>query len=258
MASIVAMAGDHVIMPENTFLMIHDPMWVAVGTSDDMRELAAVLDKFKESLASIYVSKSGLDRAEVLDLMAVETWLTATEAVEKGFADEIEQPIQVAAKFDLSSKFSNAPKALQRPRGGSAAQSPGTAEETHMPDPVKPETPPVPAADANAAAASNVVKFDDAKKQGRTEALAYVNEVQQLCALAGSPDKAQAFIASEKPVADVRKELLDLRAAADADRTISTHILPKNQARHGQASKDGMLASMKRLVGQQFPQNGRE
>jgi ATP-dependent Clp protease, protease subunit len=58
-ASYIAMAGDAVVMPENAFLMIHDPTGLVMGTADDMRAMADALDKVKSSLVQGYAAKSG-------------------------------------------------------------------------------------------------------------------------------------------------------------------------------------------------------
>ncbi len=108
-ASIIAVAGDAVLMPDNTMMMIHDPIGVVVGGADDMRRLAEALDRIKTSMVAAYRAKTGLDDDDLGELMAAETWMTAQEAVEKGFADEVLEPVKMAAKFDLS-RYGNAPE----------------------------------------------------------------------------------------------------------------------------------------------------
>ncbi len=90
-ASIVAMAGDKIIMPKNAMMMIHKPWTYTAGNANDMREQADTLDKVEESLVAVYVDKTGLDAEEIKTLLADETWLTASDALEKGFIDEIEE-----------------------------------------------------------------------------------------------------------------------------------------------------------------------
>jgi ATP-dependent Clp endopeptidase proteolytic subunit ClpP len=87
-ASVIAMAGE-VEMPENAFLMIHNPWGGVVGESKDMRKMADILDKLKGSLIMPYNSKTKIADEEISKMMDEETWLTAAEAVEKGFADRI-------------------------------------------------------------------------------------------------------------------------------------------------------------------------
>ena len=110
-ASYIAMAGDEVVMPENAFLMIHDPAGLVSGTAEDMRAMAGALDKIKASLVAGYSAKSGGAEADIAALMAKETWLDAAEAVELGFADRLAEPVRIAARFGVG-RFRNAPPAL--------------------------------------------------------------------------------------------------------------------------------------------------
>lgn len=122
-ASVIAMAGDKVVMPRNAMMMIHNPWSFAVGNSQDFRSLADELDKIRESLIAAYQDKSGMTPDEIKSLLDAETWLTAEEAVAYGLADEIEQTKQVAAsvrngklvingrEMDLS-PYKNPPKVI--------------------------------------------------------------------------------------------------------------------------------------------------
>ena len=112
-ASVIAMAGDEINIAANGIMMIHDPMGVTFGTADAMRHAAAVLDKVGGVILDTYVARTAGDAADISAMMAQETWMTAQEAVDQGFADEIGAELAIAAKFDLS-KFKNAPEALLR------------------------------------------------------------------------------------------------------------------------------------------------
>ena len=90
-ASLIAMAGDKVIMPKNSMMMIHKPWTFSAGNANDMRTTADVLDKVEESLIVAYVEKTGLSEDEIKTLLDAETWLTASDALAKGFCDEIEE-----------------------------------------------------------------------------------------------------------------------------------------------------------------------
>lgn len=96
-ASLVAMAGDRVIMPRNAIMMIHNPWTLAWGNANDLRAIADDLDKIRESMIAVYEEKTGLERQQIVDMLDAETWMTAEEAVERGFADEIEEAKAVAA-----------------------------------------------------------------------------------------------------------------------------------------------------------------
>lgn len=109
MASVVAMAGDKVYMPENSFMMIHSPWAGVVGDAEDMRKTADTLDSFEKSLISIYSKKTGMDEETLKDMLVAETWLSSSDALSLGFIDEIIEPIKAAACIDLS-KFASPPK----------------------------------------------------------------------------------------------------------------------------------------------------
>jgi ATP-dependent Clp protease protease subunit len=76
-----------------------------------MRAMAEALDKMRAGMVAAYRDKSGRDDTEIEALMAAETWLSAGEAVDLGLADRIEQPVRMAAHFDLS-RFRNPPPQL--------------------------------------------------------------------------------------------------------------------------------------------------
>lgn len=103
-ASIVAMAGDTVSMPENSFLMIHNPWMVVAGDAQVMRKVADDLDVLREGAVSTYMSRVNLTREEVVTMLDEETWLSANDSVGYGFADVIDDPVRAAAllKFDLA------------------------------------------------------------------------------------------------------------------------------------------------------------
>ena len=88
-ASVIAMAGDVVLMSPLSLLFIHNPLTVAAGNADDMQKAIDMLDEVKESIINAYELKSGLSRAKISHMMDCETWLSAKKAVELGFADSI-------------------------------------------------------------------------------------------------------------------------------------------------------------------------
>jgi len=89
-ASVVAMAGDEVIMGKGSKMMIHKPWTMTQGNADDLRKMADLLDKYSEGLFDIYQEKTGLPRPKLEEMLAKETWMTDREALEFGFADSIE------------------------------------------------------------------------------------------------------------------------------------------------------------------------
>lgn len=104
-ASVIALAGKSVSIARGSYYMIHNPYTIAVGSADEMRKTADVLDKMRGDLANIYAGKTGLDADEVLSLMDEETWYTADEALEAGFADEVPDYGEVAARMPNLNQF---------------------------------------------------------------------------------------------------------------------------------------------------------
>ncbi|MCS6114467.1 Clp protease ClpP [Shewanella baltica] len=117
MASVICMAFDTVIMPSNAFLMIHSNWGGAVGTAEDLREYADLLDKWRSSMGKAYQDKAAgkLSDEQLAQFFKEDTWLTAQEAVGLGLADEVIEPMQMAASIDFKrlKDFNNMPKAMQ-------------------------------------------------------------------------------------------------------------------------------------------------
>ena len=85
-ASVIAMAGDEILMGDGTFLMIHNAWAVAVGNRHDMTDTATVLAPFDAAMAALYAHRTGMSEAEAALLMDRETWIGAQQAVDDGFA----------------------------------------------------------------------------------------------------------------------------------------------------------------------------
>ena len=240
-ASYIAMAGDEVIMPENAFLMIHDPAGVVMGTAIDMRAMAEALDKIKGSLLQGYAAKSGRPQEEIAPLMAAETWLDAKDALDLGFADRIAEPVHIAARFDVG-RFRNAPPVLVEGAGDAAEDDPigdGSSDDDPAPEgsvseddaegvagndlPVnegqpaaEPDPPPHPGAPQLAADAVSAVPIVDAATM-RADVLAHARAVVDLCRLAGQPQMAGRFLERDAGLDEVRAALLAYRADTEPD-----------------------------------------
>lgn len=88
-ASFIALAGDKVVIAEAAMMMVHKAWGLAIGNADDFMAMAATLEKIDGNIAGIYARKSGKPPADMLALMAAETWLDAEESKGLGLADEI-------------------------------------------------------------------------------------------------------------------------------------------------------------------------
>ena len=96
-ASIISMAGDEIHMTLGSEMMIHNPSSYAFGEADDFEKAAESLRKTKENLIDIYEARTGLTREEIATMMDDETWLTAREALEKGFCTSVDESLQMVA-----------------------------------------------------------------------------------------------------------------------------------------------------------------
>ena len=122
-ASVVAMAGNKVIMSPVSMLMIHNPMTMAAGDTTEMKKAISMLTEVKESIINAYELKTGMSRDKIAKLMDAETWMDANKAVELGFADEIlsressvKQSAMMYSENVVSRKLWNKMSAKYRPK----------------------------------------------------------------------------------------------------------------------------------------------
>jgi len=118
-ASVIAIAGNHVRMADNALFMIHNPATGIWGEARDLRKEADVLDQIRDSLIVSYKAKTGMSEEDLIAAMDAETWYSAAKALEAGFVDELTPSVPIKATFDLS-RFRNAPK----PEGTQPAAAP--------------------------------------------------------------------------------------------------------------------------------------
>ena len=88
-ASVIAMAGDTVLVSPVSMMMVHNPATIAMGDHTEMEKAIAMLDEVKNSIINAYQAKTGLSRQKLSQLMEDETWMNARRAVELHFADAI-------------------------------------------------------------------------------------------------------------------------------------------------------------------------
>ena len=107
-ASVIALAGDAIVMAANSLLMIHNP-WCAGEPHD--KKVSDLLEKVRKQILDVYVRRTGSDRETIEQMMRDEIWMDAGEALALGFCDSISEPHRIAAQYDLS-KFRNPPNHL--------------------------------------------------------------------------------------------------------------------------------------------------
>jgi HK97 family phage major capsid protein len=112
-ASVIAMAGDEIVMPDSSFLMIHECWGLGMGGAGDLRKEADVIDRISAAYLQAYTKRTGLPETDVQSLMAAESWLTAAEALEFGFATEVSAPAEIRASAVPEGRFQRVPAALK-------------------------------------------------------------------------------------------------------------------------------------------------
>lgn len=148
-ASVIAMAGDKIVMPPNTMMMIHNAYaGRASGTAQDLRNLADALDKINEGGRQAYLVKAGdkLPEDELIRMMDDETWLTAADCIRLGLADELADYQADNAKMTQMMQKANGSfaKMLAERKMMTAELAALTKTELFQKTkPPKPETPPV-------------------------------------------------------------------------------------------------------------------
>jgi len=113
-ASVIAMAGDKIVMPENGTIMIHEAWGIVIGPAEDMEAEAKLIRKLNTQIAGIYAARTGNSPEKIAEMMAAETWLMGREAEEAGFADETIPAKKVAALTgrELLSHYRHTPEAM--------------------------------------------------------------------------------------------------------------------------------------------------
>lgn len=255
-ASYIAMAGDEIIMPENAFLMIHDPSGIVMGTAADMRDMAGTLEKIAASMTRGYALRSGRPESEIAALMASETWFDASDALDLGLATRMAEPVRIAASFDIA-RFRNAPPVLAElvDAEGPAMGDDIVPDENDVAVGGDPPTTPdpatkVPAGNVDPVDATDDLPLSNRQSEGvadantlpsvappqscvaaanaapeaaaiRAEAIAHARAVIDLCRLAGQPQMAGRFLEQDAGLDAVRAQLL--AAKAEADPQITPH-----------------------------------
>ena len=104
-ASIIAMSGDNINMGIGSEMMIHNAWGMVIGNQFDLQDAIPVFQSVDQSLRDVYVSRTGVDEAEIEEMMKATTFMTAKEAVDKGFATSVggkADTVDVEASADAS------------------------------------------------------------------------------------------------------------------------------------------------------------
>lgn len=234
-ASVVAMAGRRVHMPANAMMMIHDPWSYAVGSATDLRKAADMLDKAKTGLVAAYQQKTELATDKIEELMSDETWFTAAEAVELGFADDIAEPVQMAAHHDLT-RYRNVPRALKNQPPKTEAHLPKGGNTMPTIDSLRKDHPDL------------VARIEADARQGM---IAQADHEQAITAARQGVLDLHAAVYGEEPAAKF-KAVVDSGATADMAKALGVDLSAKDDATDqddgqatDQASRQAILAGLK-------------
>lgn len=248
-ASIVALAGDKRVMPKNSFVMVHSVSDMAWGTADELRAHADVIDKVQASLRDIYVDRMGVDENKATEIMAKDTWLTAEECLELGFATELSDAVTAKASFDMSKAA--LPEHVAAVFKAKSEQGTDLPEQPEQPEaPAEPEVPDTPLAHQIAEMANkgglqtfaaHLALSCDSLEAAKTRITA-ATEISALCNLAGNAEFAAVAIKANKPVADVRAELLAKMAAEDKNISTTPTVQNSNSGTAGGISVKDVYA----------------
>ena len=111
-ASVIAMAGDTITMRSGSMMMVHMPWTLSQGNAEEMRKTADTLEKMGDNIVDIYSERTGITSDEIRNIMNDETWLSAEEAVEQGWATKLDkkEAVMNSVPKEILGRFSNVPK----------------------------------------------------------------------------------------------------------------------------------------------------
>lgn len=243
-ASLIAMAGDKIIMPDNTFMLVHEPLALTIGPASAHRAMAADLDRVSASYANVYAARTGQTLEAVNGLMAEDRLMSAAEAKERGYADETTRPVAMMASAFSLGTFPEKHRAILAAAGFPAVLASGdtATPPPELDTPALQVTPP-PAVEDPAPPAA-VEDPPPAAAYGPAQ----VTETLELCALAGvAAAVAQGFISAQTPIAKVRASLLEARAQAGDQHGIVPVAVNGGGTGAGTEAGPAIIASKRRL-----------
>lgn len=238
MASVIAMVGTEIIMPTNAMMMIHKPWGVSWGDANDMRDYADLLDKVENVLIPAYMEKTGKTKEEIEAMLGEETWLTAEECVEHGFANTVIEPVKAMAS--LSSKRIEEFKSMPNPLKSSLTKPKNTIAPVNdpAPQPQNPTNTPQP----NTA---------DIQAQARQAEQARMNGIKDLFAMFGGKHDdmmMECALDVNCSIEDARNKLLN-KLAQEATPTNTVDYGAHIYANNGNIVGDSVRASLMTRAG---------
>lgn len=220
-ASVIAMAGDKILMPEGAMMMIHNASAITMGTKEDHEKSVAALTKIDVSMAELYARRTGQDQASVEAMMNTETWLTGQEAVDAGFATATEAadgnaPTAALFNYQIYAKAPDALRALaaQHAWQGVKLAAQSAANPVTKENPMTVKTQPADNGDTAVLEATKAASATATAAERQR-----VSEIRKITAAHKSlpADLADTLIDDGIPVAEARVKVLEALAAAQPD-----------------------------------------
>lgn len=261
-ASLIAMAGDQITMPENTFMVVHEPLALTIGPASAHRAMADDLDRVSTSYANTYATRSGQTLEAVKSLMAEDRLMNAAECKERGYCDEMVESVEMRASFALdrlpekhrgvlASVFRSGDPGADSvadapPVPGGPAVAESTAPDTPGSLETAPEAPELDTPELTVTPPPEAPAAPPAPEAPPAYGPEDIATTIDLCAVAGVPSAvAQKFIAAKTPPDKVRAALLESRAAAADAGIIITN--PEMVPPQGAGPDAGIVANKRRL-----------
>ncbi|EPD0998331.1 TPA: Clp protease ClpP [Escherichia coli] len=237
MASVIAMVGNPVIMPENTFMMIHKPFGFTGGDAEDMRTYADLLDKVEAVLLPAYAQKTGKTTDEIAAMLADETWMSGAECLAHGFADQVTPAVKAMAciQSKRTEEFKKMPESIRNmitpPRNSAPRVQDNESEASRTP----------------VQAAAPVVDENSIRAQVLAEQKARVNGISDLFAMFGGRYQtlqAQCLADPECSLEQAREKLLNEmgRESTPSNKNTPAHIYAGNGNFVGDGIRQALMA----------------
>lgn len=238
MASVIAMAGDTVIMPENAFMMIHKPWGFSGGDAEDMRSYADLLDKVESVLLPAYAQKTGKTTDEIAAMLADETWMSGAECLAHGFADQVTPAVEAMAciQSKRTEEFKKMPESIRNMITPPRNSAPRDTTVT-IPAPAVTEPSPVPAVSDEATIRARVMAEQKARMSGINDLFAmFGGRYQTLQAQCVADPDCSLEMARERLLNEMGKE------SSPTNKNTPAHIYAGNGNFVGDGIRQAMLA----------------